>query len=145
MKYIGIKFVEAALMPADVAKDKGYRVGDNTGYGYEVTYDDGYKSWCPEDVFNKHNFIVKNEVLAKSCQGMVSNDYRERFKTEYIQLKNRLDGLKKMLDAWSDGKLSFKPAAPRNLYESQKIGMELYLRALVHRAKLELIDLPDIK
>lgn len=56
MKYIGIKFVDAVPMTADVAKDKGYRVNDSTGDGYEVTFDDGYKSWCPKNVFEKLNF-----------------------------------------------------------------------------------------
>lgn len=67
MKYIGIKFVDAAPMTAEVANEKGYRVNNNTGDGYEVTYEDGYKSWCPKDVFEKHNFVIKNEVLAKTC------------------------------------------------------------------------------
>lgn len=75
MKYIGIKFVDAAPMFAADAKAKGYRTNDNGGDGYEVTYDDGYRSWCPKDVFKKHNFEVKNETLAKTCEGMVSPDY----------------------------------------------------------------------
>lgn len=145
MKYIGIKFVDAAPMTAEVAKEKGYRVNNNIGGGYEVTYEDGYKSWCPKDVFEKHNFVVKNEVLAKTCESMVSPDYKERFKAEYIQLKNRFDGLKKMLDAWDDKKLSFVPTCPRDLYGEQVTDMELYLRVLERRAKLEDIDLSDIQ
>lgn len=145
MKYIGIKFVDAAPMTAEVANEKGYRVNNNTGDGYEVIYEDGYKSWCPKDVFEKHNFVVKNEVLAKTCEGMVSPDYKERFKAEYIQLKNRFDGLKRMLDAWDDGKLNFKPTCPRDLYGEQVTSMELYLRVLERRAKLEGVDLSDVK
>lgn len=145
MKYIGIKFVDAAPMTAEVAKEKGYRVNNNIGGGYEVTYEDGYNSWCPKDVFEKHNFVVKNEVLAKTCESMVSPDYKERFKAEYIQLKNRFDGLKKMLDAWDDKKLSFVPTCPRDLYGEQVTSMELYLRVLERRAKLEDIDLSDIQ
>lgn len=145
MKYIGIKFVNAAPMTAEVANEKGYRVSNNKGDGYEVTYEDGYKSWCPKDVFEKHNFVIKNEVLAKTCEGMVSPDYKERFKAEYIQLKNRFNGLKRMLDAWDDGKLNFKPTCPRDLYGEQLTDMELYLRVLERRAKLEAIDLSDIQ
>lgn len=145
MKYIGIKFVDAVAMTAEVANEKGYRVNNNTGGGYEVTYEDGYKSWCPKDVFEKHNFVIKNEVLAKTCEGMVSPDYKERFKAEYIQLKNRYDGLMKMLSAWDDGKLNFKPTSPRDLYGEQATAMELYLRVLERRAKLEGIDLSDVK
>lgn len=145
MKYIEIKFVDAAPMTAEVANEKGYRVNNNIGVGYEVTYEDGYKSWCPKDVFEKHNFVVKNEALAKTCESMVSSDYKERFKAEYIQLKNRFDGLKKMLDAWDDKKLSFVPTCPRDLYGEQVTDMELYLRVLERRAKLEDIDLSDIQ
>ena len=54
MNYIGIKFVSAVPMTAEVAEEKGYRVSNNKGDSYEVTYDDGYKSWCPKDVFEKH-------------------------------------------------------------------------------------------
>lgn len=145
MKYIGIKFVNAAPMTAEVANEKGYRVSNNKGDGYEVTYEDGYKSWCPKDVFEKHNFVIKNEVLAKTCEGMVSPDYKERFKAEYIQLKNRFDGLKKMLDAWDDKKLNFVPTCPRDLLGEQSTDMELYLRVLERRAKLEGIDLSGVE
>ena len=140
MKYIGIKFVDAVPMAADVAEKKGYRVSDNKGDGYEVTYDDGYKSWCPKDVFEKHNYSIKNEELAKTCEGMVSPDYKERFKAEYLQLKNRLNGLKRMLDAWDNGKLNFTPTCPRNIYDEQIKGMELYLNALKQRADIEKVE-----
>lgn len=137
MKYIGIKFIEAAPMTAEEAEKKGYRVSNNKGDGYEVTYDDGYKSWCPKDVFVKHNYTIKNEELAKSCEGMVSPDYKERFKAEYLQLKNRLNGLKHMLNDWDDGKLNFTPTCPRTIYNDQVRGMELYLNVLTLRAAME--------
>lgn len=140
MKYIGIKFIDAVPMKADVAEKKGYRVSDNKGDGYEVTYDDDYKSWCPKDTFEKHNYVIKNEELAKSCEGMVSPDYKERFKAEYLQLKNRLNGLKRMLDAWDNGKLSFTPTCPRTIYNDQVRGMNLYLKVLKHRAEIEKVE-----
>ncbi len=143
MKYIGIKFVDAVPMTAEVANEEGYRVNTNTGEGYEVTYEDGYKSWCPKDVFEKHNFVVKNEVLAKTCEGMVSPDYKERFKAEYIQLKNRLEGLKRMLDAWDNGTLDFTPTCPRFIYGRQESDMTLYLNVLEERARIEEIELDD--
>lgn len=141
MKYIGIKFIDAVPMTADVAEKKGYRTSDNKGDGYEITYEDGYKSWCPKDVFEKHNYPIKNEELAKSCEGMVSPDYKERFKAEYLQLKNRLNGLKRMLTAWDDGKLNFTPTCPRDLYDKQVEGMEMYLNVLTQRAAIERVEL----
>ena len=143
MKYIGIKFVDAVPMAADVAEKKGYRVSNNKGDGYEVTYEDGYKSWCPKDVFEKHNYPIKNEELAKTCEGMVSPDYKERFKAEYVQLKNRLEGLRRMLYAWDDGTLAFTPTCPRNLYGKQESAMRLYLIVLKQRAVIEGVELDD--
>jgi hypothetical protein len=137
MKYIGIKFVDAEPMTAEVAEEKGYRVSNNKGDGYEITYEDGYKSWCPKDVFDKNNYTIKNEELAKTCEQMVSPDYKERFKAEYLQLKNRLNGLKRMLDAWDKGTLPFTPTCPRNVYDEQIKGMELYLNVLTVRAAME--------
>ena len=143
MKYIGIKFVDAVPMTADVAEKTGYRVSNNKDEGYEVTYDDGYKSWCPKDVFEKHNYPIKNEELAKTCELMMSPDYKERFKAEYIQLKNRFESLRSMLFAWYDGTLAFTPASPRDLYGEQFTYMELYLKVLKRRAAIEGIELDD--
>lgn len=143
MKYIGIKFISAVPMTADVAEQKGYRVSNNKGDGYEVTYEDGYKSWCPKDVFEKHNYPIKNEELAKTCESMVSPDYKERFKAEYIQLMNRLEGLRRMLYAWDNGTLAFTPTCPRDLYGEQESAMRLYLIVLKRRAAIEGIELDD--
>lgn len=142
-KYIGIKFVNAEPMTAEAAEEKGYRVSGNNGDGYEVTYEDGYKSWCPKDVFEKHNYFIKNEELAKTCEGMVSPDYKERFKAEYVQLKNRLYGLQRMIDAWDNGKLNFTPTCPRDLYYEQIAGMKQYLEVLEQRAEIEGIEFDD--
>lgn len=58
MKAIGIKMVDLQPMCAAEAKDKGYRIGNalDVDAGYEVTYPDGYKSWCPKDVADKAYF-----------------------------------------------------------------------------------------
>lgn len=140
MKYIGIKFVDAAPMVADVAEKKGYRVSGNKGDGYEVTYEDGYKSWCPKDTFEKYNYSIKNEELAKTCELMMSPDYKERFKGEYVQLKNRLENLERMIYAWDNGELDFKPTCPRSLYDEQIKAMELYFKALAQRADIEKVE-----
>lgn len=141
MKYIRIKIVGAVPMAADVAGKKGHRVGSYKCDGYEVTDEDGYKSWCPKDVFEKHNYAIKNEELAKTCEGMVSPDYRERFKAEYAQLKNRLEGLKRMLKAWDNGTLDFTPTCPRYIYGRQESDMRLYRNVLEERAAIEGIEL----
>lgn len=55
MKAIGIKLVELNEMTAAEAIRKGYRVSNKVTtppdtIGYEVVYQDGYKSWCPKEV-----------------------------------------------------------------------------------------------
>lgn len=80
-KFIGVKMVEAAPMTAGQAANKGYRTpvaekySDLEAEGYEVTYPDGYKSWCPKDVFEKANRPIDNmtfgfaiEVLKKGLK-----------------------------------------------------------------------------
>lgn len=61
-KYIGTKTVYAQPMTADEAKEKGYKVGDNTGNGYEVEYKDGYKSWCPCKAFEAAYLIAETPL-----------------------------------------------------------------------------------
>lgn len=140
-KFIGIKFVNAEPMTASVAKEKGYRVENNNGEGYEVTYEDGYKSWCPKHVFDKANAEVKNEELAKTARMMVSADYKERFIAEYIQVKNRYNGLLGMIEKWDANNLPFTPTCPRETYNFQLRAMKDYMDVLVIRAKIEGIEL----
>ena len=58
MKAIGIKMVELIAMCAGEAQYKGYKTNGKEGNdpGYEVTYPDGYKSWCPKEVADKAYF-----------------------------------------------------------------------------------------
>ena len=58
MKAIGIKMVELIAMCAGEAQYKGYKTNGHEGNdeGYEVTYPDGYKSWCPKEVADKAYF-----------------------------------------------------------------------------------------
>ena len=82
-----------------------------------------------------------NEVLKNSVSYMLSEDYKERFKGEYMQLKNRYENLSRMLDNWDKNKLSFTPTCPREIYTIQIKGMKKYLDALIIRAKIENIEL----
>lgn len=79
--------------------------------------------------------------LTDTIELMTSTDYKERFKGEYYQLKIRYEKLKVMLTKWDSGELNFKPTCPREIYDKQIEGMEIYLDVLVDRAKLEQIEL----
>lgn len=62
-KYIGVKMIEAVPMTAAEAKEKGYQTSNFVGEdpGYEVTYENGYKSWSPADVFEAAYFELSDE------------------------------------------------------------------------------------
>lgn len=64
-KFIGVKMVEAVPMTAKDAIKNHYIVSafSSEKDGYEVTYNDGYKSWCPKSIFEAtvSSFCVKPE------------------------------------------------------------------------------------
>ena len=78
--------------------------------------------------------------LKDTIEMMTSEDYKERFKAEFYQLKIRYEKLLSMLDKWDNGELDFVPTCPRALYESQISGMEVYLDVLKDRADIEGIE-----
>lgn len=79
--------------------------------------------------------------LRETVELMESEDYKDRFKAEYYQLKIRYEKLIIMLDKWDNGELDFKPTCPREIYDKQIEGMEKYLDVLTDRAELEGIEL----
>ena len=83
----------------------------------------------------------KNPELAATAEGMVSADYKDRFVAEYIQVKNRYNGLMKMVEQWDGGSLPFTPTCPRETYNFQLRAMKDYMDILVVRAKIEGIEL----
>lgn len=80
-------------------------------------------------------------ILAETINGMVSENYKERFIAEYQQLSIRYNGLKKMLDNWHKGQLAFTPTCPRSTYDLQIEAMSDYKAVLEARAVMEGIDL----
>lgn len=81
--------------------------------------------------------------LLKTSEMMNSSDFKERFRAEYFQLKLRLEGLDKMLRAYKDGMLNFKPACSYDLLKSQSRVMKVYLDILKDRADIENINLEE--
>lgn len=83
-KFIGVKMVEAVPMTAGQAANKGYRTpvaekySDLEAEGYEVTYPDGYKSWCPKDVFEASYFGLDEDndgtkILLEDVDNFIDN------------------------------------------------------------------------
>lgn len=144
-KYIGVKQVEAKKMTRGDYNDyRGWTVPADENpndEGYMVKYADDYVSWSPKETFEKSYHIVGVRHLNDSALLMVSTDYKDRFKAEYIQLKTRLKGLKTMLHNWDNEQLSFIPSCPRSTYDLQVEAMTKYLAVLEARAKIEDINL----
>ena len=75
--------------------------------------------------------------LKQTTELMLSNDYKERFKGEYWQLKIRLSKLIDLLVLADSGKLNFEPNTPIELLKKQMIAMHKYLDILKKRAEYE--------
>ncbi len=63
MKAIGVKMVDIMPMSVSMALEHGYKVGNANAndMGYEITYPDGYKSWCPKNVADAAYFCLSPE------------------------------------------------------------------------------------
>lgn len=79
--------------------------------------------------------------LKETVELMLSDDYKERFLAEFRQLKIRYEKLRAMLNKWDEGTLEFEPTCPRDMYDRQIEGMEMYLDVLADRAALEGVEL----
>ena len=79
--YIGTKTVSAQPMLAKESLKNGYKIGNHKEDedGYEVMYEDGYRSWSPKDVFKKAYRL--------------SETYIDRLKIERDDLLNKLNKL----------------------------------------------------
>ena len=144
--YITVVQVKARKTNRNTAKKMGLSISKEEEHikcdlGYVVNYGKGYKAWWPFDLFENKYTPVLNKALADTCAMMVSVDYKERFKAEYYQLKNRYESLKLMLLKWDAGKLPFTPTCPRGVYDAQLGAMENYKKVLEMRADLEDVDL----
>lgn len=144
-KYIGTKRIEAVPMNrGDYNKYRGWTIHADENpddEGYMVKYDDNYVSWSPKRQFEEAYSKVGTNPLNDTVILMKSNDFKERFRAEYYQLKIRYDGLKSMLEKHKNGTLSFEPKCPISIFESQLDIMKDYIVVLEKRAKIENIEL----
>ena len=72
---------------------------------------------------------------------MESENYRDRFKAEYYQVKIRHDKLGAMLKKYDKNELDFKPKCSYTLLLNQYKVMGDYLTILMLRAGIEEIEL----
>ena len=86
----------------------------------------------------------KRMDMEKIIKMMQSEDFKERFKAEYWQLKDRYEKLHKMCIKYEAGTLDFTPNCSLELLTEQKRHMGNYLRCLEVRAEIEHVDLSEV-
>ena len=79
--------------------------------------------------------------LKDTIDGMLSDDYIERFITEYRQLDIRINKLNAILEQEHKKKLDFKLNTPIEMLLDQRYAMLKYMQILRARAKYEGINL----
>ena len=79
--------------------------------------------------------------LKDTADLMISEDYKDRFKAEYQQLKIRANKLSAMLKKYKDGTLEFTPKCSYEVLYEQLVHMKDYLDDLEKRANIEGISL----
>ena len=79
--------------------------------------------------------------LKNTVDLMLSDNYKDRFRAEYYQTKERYQRLHLMIIKYEAGTLDFHPDCPLELLKRQAKAMGEYLYVLEMRAQLEEIDL----
>lgn len=74
---------------------------------------------------------------------MQSDEYKERFKAEYLQTKIRYEKLHKTIVKYEAGTLEFTPTCSIELLKKQASAMGNYLYSLEVRAEVEGIELVE--
>ena len=79
--------------------------------------------------------------LLDTVELMVSDDYKNRMKAEYLQTKIRYDKLHKMIVKYESNTLDFEPSCSLELLKKQASAMGQYLYCLECKAEIEGIEL----
>ena len=83
--------------------------------------------------------------LSATNKLMISEDYKERFLAEYIQLETRYEALMNIIWKYDHGeKLGFELDTPMHLLKKQAKAMYEYISALNERARFEDINISSL-
>ena len=128
--YTTIKQVSATSMSAVEAKALGYRVDENSLEieGFEITYADGYKSWCPKEVFLENAIISAPEYSYPIEHHEDCPDYVKRMQEEYNELRERLIKLTEFIN--DDNKFKRLTCYQQHLLTLQHKFMDGYINCL---------------
>ena len=100
-RFVIIKIVNGCTMQALQAELKGYRTNDvpSETAGYEVIYEDDYKSWCPKNVFDRNAVELRDlDYFNHKCQDNYS-DYVKRMFIEESELLNKINKLRDFISS----------------------------------------------
>ena len=134
--YMTLKVVDAEIMSATEAKEKGYKVGeaDNNAVGFEVIYSDGYKSWCPYNTFVENSIELESTAVINFTELNHLPEFLQRMIAEYLSLDSKLIKLNKMIDS---PKFETLPSKTKKLMKLQLKAMVAYHSVLNARIKVE--------
>lgn len=135
--YTTIKQVSATEMSSVEAMAKGYRVNEDSLQieGYEVIYEDGYKSWCPKEIFNKNSIVSAPEYAYNFFCPNDAPDYLKRMFKEFEDL--RVNYVKLQIFISGDKYNTLEPYEKHMLNLQHKF-MDGYMNILGKRIYLEL-------
>ena len=130
--YTTIKVVSATEMSSIEASAKGYRVDKDSLQieGYEITYADGYKSWCPKEVFDKNSIISAPEYAYNFFCPNDAPDYLKRMFKEFEDLRANLVKLQIFV---SGGKFEQLHDYEKHMFDLQYNCMNAYMNVLGKR------------
>ena len=126
--------------------------GDGSLYGdYRFTDDEGrvpaeddtLVRYGADAYFNIGGFKedCTNTELGEVIRGMLSDNYKERFKAEYQQLSYRASKLEQMIEKLRKGELDFTPTCSEQILQTQLDVMQTYKGVLELRAEIEEIEI----
>jgi hypothetical protein len=130
--FIGVKIVDAIPMNSTEAMNRNYKVSRDAGMynkidGYEVTYEDGYKSWSPKDVFDKAYKII--DLMIPVTSNLLPHQERVLIETKELGEK-----VNKLYDFINNNKIFITLSLDEQTRLSQQlIAMQYYLTILIER------------
>lgn len=130
--------------------DKVKFVGNTKSHVSEELLDEILESYnnvftIKEKIISKYSVYEDTEGIWRFTENELElvprNNYKDRFITEYKELKSRLDKLHKMIIKYEAETLDFEPDCPIEVLEDQEYYMREYLKVLEIRAEIEKINL----
>lgn len=143
--YVPVDIVYAEEMDRfSFDKMMGLEIGENgrvNASGFVVTPNIGTGAfWVSTEDFEKLYRKFRDDKLARTIPFMYSDDYSERLRAEYSQLKIRTERLKELIEKW-DYEVMIKPACPRSAFDIQLRAMQDYLDILKVRAETDHVNI----